>query len=84
MELITVRLDLAEIQLANQKKRVNSLEDEANRIRLHDVEKAKSEAIAAEREAATKHPLVSQLAINNTLLTEQIDLLANEMGAALF
>ncbi|WP_415893752.1 mechanosensitive ion channel domain-containing protein [Neptuniibacter sp. PT8_73] len=78
-ELLTAKLDLAVIKLSDQKKHLEQLTETSNRLRLLEAEKAKSDAIAAEREAASKHELVAQLAVKNTSLTEQIDNLAKEL-----
>ncbi len=79
IELLTAKFDLAEIELSNSRNKVNGFEEAANQIRLGETEKAKADAIKAEREAASKHPLVAHLATQNTTLSEQIDLLANEI-----
>jgi len=78
-DLLAAKRDLAEFRLATLRDRVDWLEAAANRIRLDEAGAAKAEAQAAEREAASKHSLVADLASRNSRLSEEIDRLAKDI-----
>ena len=80
LDLLRARRDLAELELDETQRRVQALESAANRQRRKEAEQAKSDARAAEREAASEHPLVADLAARNAALGEQIDELAAAIG----
>ena len=77
LDLLKARRDLTEFNLARIRTAVEALEQTANRMRSEQTELAKSEARAAEEAAASKHPLVAELAARNTRLSEEIDQLAD-------
>lgn len=77
LDLLRAQRDRAEYGLGVLKERVAALEQEANRIRSEQTERAKTDALAAEKAAATKHPLVAEFAARNTALTQEIDELAD-------
>jgi potassium efflux system protein len=79
LRLIEAQRDLAETRLAQLQHRVDRLERMANDVRLAAAESARVEAIEAEREAASKHQVVAELAAHNTRLSEEIDRLAKEI-----
>lgn len=81
LDLLQARRDLAELELGETGRRVQALESAANRKRRQEAGQAKSDARAAEREAASRHPLVADLAARNAALGEQVDELAAAIEA---
>jgi potassium efflux system protein len=79
LRLLEARRELADITLSKLQDQVDRLERMANSIRLVETEAARAEAVEAEREAATKHEVVAELAARNTRLSEEIDRLAKEI-----
>jgi len=76
LKLLQARLDLGQTDLASLQRLIRQLEAAANVQRLAAAEQVKLDAQVAERAAASKHPLVADLAARNRLLSEQIDQIA--------
>ena len=79
LDELRIREDLAEVNLAAANEKIAFLEAAVNRARLAETEQAKAEALAAERVAVGKHPLVVKLAGLNRQLSEEIDVLAGDI-----
>jgi potassium efflux system protein len=77
VDLLKAQRDLNAFNAARIGAKVEALEQTANQMRSDQTEQAKATAQAAERAAASKHPLVADLAARNTRLTEEIDALAD-------
>jgi potassium efflux system protein len=77
LERMMAQRDLAEFNRDTLALQAESLEQAAGKRRLEEAEVARSEALAIEREAAGKHPLVADLASRNARLTEEVDRLVN-------
>ena len=78
-ELLTLQRDKAILEQNRQLQYVEQLQALVVERRRSEAETAKEEAQESEREAFGKHPLVQEIAQQNTLLGEQL----NELAAAL-
>ncbi|TNF89890.1 MAG: mechanosensitive ion channel, partial [Gammaproteobacteria bacterium] len=79
LEVLTLQRDKATLELNWQLQFVALLQALVDERRLSEAEFAREEAVETERRAFGKHPLVQEIAQQNTLLGEQL----NELAAAL-
>ena len=79
MQLLEVKIDTAQHNVAFVETRVRLLEDLLSKRRLAEAEQAKQEAEAVKEELKGKHPLVSELAEQNAALGEELKTRALEL-----
>jgi len=73
VELYSAQRDKASLELDRQQARVNELSELVGERRVSDAESAKQEAELTERQSFGKHPLVRELAQQNTQLSSDLN-----------
>ncbi len=81
LELLKAQRDLTARNLSNIQARVHYLEEIVNRRRQAEAEQVQAQAAEAERQAATKHPIIRALAERNAQLSRELARMASRLAS---